>query len=342
MIYQEKNAQKPGFHVFKIRAALFEAGKLIASQLLFLEPINVLVTFADFCPDDEDQDCDDGERKTRKGFIISQPAQKLGTGQVEPVLLYPQALMKQMDLEHDTPLEHYDIVIEFNANIDWYFSGDTAVDENSKSFNFFELIAAHELTHGLGFASGLTEYKTSDGNSIPFLAPEFVESMYLGFGTNSMAPINVFDTLIFGKNSLLEFGQRINKLGQKKMSQPDYLKEMQQDSDVLSAASELYQMVRGAKLEFRFPDGATAPVFTQADGKFLKGTSLSHFSNELNTTSDYLMTPYTEDGVASNERLQKYRERSIYGPLTLKVMEAIGYPTVRNPEIIKLRGFVMP
>ena len=98
-------------------------------------------------------------------------------------------------------------------------------------------------------------------------------------------------------------------------------------------------MVTMDSLKFKFDDGSFAPVFTNDEanqGRFVSGTSLSHFASKMDTSDDFLMTSYSVSGLTSSRVLQDLGNKPIYGPYTLKVMKAIGYATKDNPTMSQL------
>lgn len=60
---------------------------------------------------------------------------------------------------------------EFNADANWYFRQDGSSITAQQTD--LEYVAAHELTHGLGFGSGLLQYRAVFGNFVQdgYLAP---------------------------------------------------------------------------------------------------------------------------------------------------------------------------
>ena len=93
-------------------------------------------------------------------------------------------------------------------------------------------------------------------------------------------------------------------------------------------------MVLNENLYLHFSDGTVTPIFSVLpdEKQFILGNSLSHFVNSQKGTADFLMTSYSlADGELSDKG-----QTSIYGPWTLKTMEALGYATKRKPQIIKL------
>jgi len=81
--------------------------------------------------------------------------------------LYPQALVKQLQLPNHYEFNDYDISAEFNSdNSRFWFRGDREIGEEQVDL---ELLIIHELLHGLGFASSWDDY-FNDGILTPLLS----------------------------------------------------------------------------------------------------------------------------------------------------------------------------
>jgi hypothetical protein len=71
---------------------------------------------------------------------------------------------------------------------------------------------------------------------------------------------------------------------------------------------------------------------------FEQGTSLVHVDIRSNTTADFLMIPYvgTLVGKSLKQIMDGAQSTEIYGPQILNILETIGWPSKRHPELQKI------
>lgn len=101
----------------RARRAFDHAGVLISQAIAFKTPVTVNATFIPFCQ---------GLGECSKGHLVtlggSYPARTVALTQSDGVVrLYPQALVKQMDIQSHPSYGPYDIVSLFNAEAPFWF-----------------------------------------------------------------------------------------------------------------------------------------------------------------------------------------------------------------------------
>ncbi|CAI2170440.1 5134_t:CDS:2 [Funneliformis geosporum] len=139
----------------KAKSSFEEAGRIITSTLILNSPIIINATF---------RNMEDPEVLGAAAPLRLMPM-KDDDG-IER--LYPQALVKQFQLNSHPEFAPFDIIADFNSLVPYWFEGDPPITK--KQIGFLELII-HELIHGLGFTSAWDDYF----NEIPEAAtPEII------------------------------------------------------------------------------------------------------------------------------------------------------------------------
>jgi hypothetical protein len=101
----------------RARQAFERAGDIISQAITFTTPIMVNATYVPFCH--TLQECPKGNIVTLGG---SYPARTMALAKEDGIFrLYPQALVKQMELDPPPAFAKYDIVSLFNAEAPFWF-----------------------------------------------------------------------------------------------------------------------------------------------------------------------------------------------------------------------------
>ena len=104
----------------------------------------------------------------------------------------------------------------------------------------------------------------------------------------------------------------------------------QRDKAAYLAAERLYHLLQG-------------PIYAKfSDNTFLQiartGTQISVYGNSTYSGEEFLMSvPIRGSNCSLGTLMKKNGMESIYGPMTLKVLEEIGWPTRRNPKPLNLK-----
>ena len=174
----------------------------------------------------------------------------------------------------------------------------------------------HELTHGLGFRSALRR-----NNNENYMTTSHVRSLITG-GERKL-PINKYDTLIHsGSDSIGELG-RVFETRNKPRKLSEFLAKIQR----------LYEIAINAGAVYVFPDGTNASVYT-IENEYKGGSSLQHLARDYITSSDFLMNPKVLKGETLNSMMLKSNSTLVYGPITLKILQEIGWSTYNEPSLV--------
>ncbi|KAI8910271.1 hypothetical protein EDD86DRAFT_190160 [Gorgonomyces haynaldii] len=328
----------------KAQAALQRAGKRIASQIQISQPININFTFHSFCPTSAFCTTRLGQARASSYFVAKDTDGSYVT--------YPSALLKQLKPDKTPNYPRFDIVGEFNAQWPWKFSpsdpdpkpliitGDTGERITLNYFDF-EFVAAHEITHGLGFYSSMLYYSDAIGPQVlkGWIAPlPFFSDNGSSDNVNDDAipgkfqPGTVYDKYIVSKDgsTFADLLKTITSYKPGKTSFSNFVLSFQKTAAPFTAARKAYDIVTAGDGTLFFKAG-DQQLPLSATTKFVSGSSISHVRQSSNTTANFLMTPALADNVTLDSFITKYNSEGIYGPGILKIMNTIGYPLVNDP-----------
>ncbi|KXN70829.1 hypothetical protein CONCODRAFT_6533 [Conidiobolus coronatus NRRL 28638] len=307
----------------KVRDA-FNKAKLILEDIIeFKEPIIIDAKFRSEC--EGRIECI--EEEEREGLILgaATPGGFVSLVDKDGVnRLFPKALAKQLDLDGPLYLDSgdFDILAEFNSDADWWFDGDAKM--TSSQYDFFSTIA-HELIHGLGFASSLNTYLDSDPSIIsPCMLEKFDsdgETIFLPF---------VLDRLIVtskDKKSIESLFTDYTKLSIKNSNNNEGKVKQHLKKSVSSTIEKFSNLTTTPEsLSLLLANGETLVLNTK-DSPFMPGTSVSHVADSKYTgTIEYLMVSRFKGGdvfqlIDDNPDWDTYP----YGPHLVEVLGEIGY-----------------
>ena len=342
---------------FKLTSqTLHNLGAMIAQEILLFQPITINVKFAQL-PDTQ-----------LSKIMAAEPnnAQKRLGNLVGQMFSYPSALVKQTYQIRRLPVEarrHVysylpsDISITFNALKSWHGHQGVNLERFPQSLSF-ELIAAQEITKGLGFMVNtrniLFPPSFTSQPSLNFMLPPpperdlsirvppvyFNQSGWSYLGNISpfesliyeVPPKNIFQTigLISNNYSVAEISKPFSKFQPARKSITEYEADLLNNRLFYDTGFQLRQVYAGLKekpLQIHLKDGTVMNMIneTYLDPKYF-------------STSEFLMTAQvrTAYGLTLREKLQSLGMDSIYGPNTLKVLEEIGYMTRRKSQRLQL------
>ena len=239
---------------------------------------------------------------------------------------YPQALLKQAERGPGFPkFAEYDMVIQFSLYSEWYFN-DGESEITSKLVDF-ELVAIHEITHGLGFQSGLYNYQNDLNRPIPYLAT------YIGQTTSKRRlfyPIGPFESLIPRFSELIGIISDFKPAGS---NAQECLHSLESNQTVLQAAQELYRLATSESLSIPLGNNDLFPLHSPK--LFDRSTSLTHAHISMRDKVDFIMVPAAIYGLSIDYALNKLP--SIYGPATTEIFKMLGYSTKDKIQTLKLQ-----
>ncbi|CAG8459004.1 6260_t:CDS:2 [Racocetra fulgida] len=252
----------------KAQDAFNSVGKRIASVLKLNTVIKVNATFTDFCK--TLNECSNGN-----GLVLA-PARSIPIEDDDNVTrLYPQALVKQMNLKNRPQY------------------GDGKIKQGQ---NDFEYIVTHEFIHGLGFGSSWRNYFSAD-----ILTPLPVTSgqRLSGFVESK------FDRYMFVKQNgtfvpMTSLTKQFNSLF---TNSSISLNQFANSSQFLLSQ----QLFTSASTQFsmQFVTSSKDQVFLETGLKpFQEGSSISHVDKSFMQNGDFLMTFAAKDGVTLDDFAQ--------------------------------------
>ncbi|ORX41721.1 hypothetical protein BCR36DRAFT_363837 [Piromyces finnis] len=345
-----KNAEK----------AFKKAADTISNILyIYSGPILINATLTSFCelahPDGSACNADD---PTRRKLGQAYPYSSFPVKAVDPidgdtdVYLYPQALLRQLDIQSDYPdFNQYDITAEFNSDVNWYFEEDEddSIDDDQHDFLY---VAIHELIHGLGFISS---WRTLLDMDFHYLTPRAKQ----GIAKNEDIVLGWYQMQILDKYiSLNKTGMYLREMGKKIMSYGNSGDMVKQNvwlegfhkSESGQAAQEVYDIATSGKNVFSIMsiDNELITYLQTIKNTFIAGICMGHLDNDEYTNKpDFLLRPYVPKGEDVNDLIEKgsfsylnEEEKSrkelwyktAFGPHLISIMETIGWPTKYHPE----------
>jgi len=167
-----------------------EGAYYIAQALEFYQAVNVNVTIFPFCAYMQEAGCDSIMGITYPPTFVSLSESK----ESEP-FLYPQALVKQLDVDSNIEYDPIDFLIYLNSS----YRPSSSQDNRS-------LIAAHEILHGMGFFHQINPISVYINNyrnyfrndfALPPIKYDETESTVIYDG---WTPFSIFDKFIVNTN----------------------------------------------------------------------------------------------------------------------------------------------
>ena len=302
------------------KSALESTGHLIASDIKFRKPINVYVSFS---------------RSTifKPSICVKStaiyPAIKVGESKE---LSYPQSLLKQSYVPNEVVYKAFDMVMEIQPSRFWNFNV-TATEVGMIKFDFacicsINLVAAaRELTRGLGFGSKLIQV---DKGLLGTQMNEFPVIDGNGNLTRIIQRPFIFDSLLY--SGMQSIGLLANNYSSYQcpanLDREHFLDLLKSGPSITS--KEMFNVMTSKTLESRGARGAvllmkTCPGYQR----------VSDLADNYWDSAEFLMTAKPPRGITLREKVGLEGIYSIYGPSTLEVLEAIGYATELNPQMLE-------
>ncbi|KAI0240181.1 hypothetical protein L0F63_000616, partial [Massospora cicadina] len=186
---------------------------------------------------------------------------------------FPQALYKEKGfVGWDDSLKEFDILIDMNSDIKYHFLTNSKEDKRTDEVSFAESLM-HEINHGLGFASSISDY----GYGFPTPAP-------------SNEAIPVFYEFYFDKFLYVRETQLIKYT--------NYLNYYFQHHPRLSKSTDSLSRVKALKNFYKISSTPGILKFLTLNGRRItldttntspKGASVSHLDDNYTNTRDFMM-----------------------------------------------------
>ncbi|CAG8791165.1 2533_t:CDS:2, partial [Cetraspora pellucida] len=324
----------------KVQRAFTSAGQILSDAIIFTQTVRINATFTDIC-------AVYGLCKTSsqglEGRIIgaAAPARSMiidDGGSVNR--FYPQALVKQKNIQNHPEFGPDDIIAIFNSNNMSYWFEEDGVDIKSDQLDFL-MIILHELIHGLGFISSFNDHSIlfygsdifSTAASIQALTPYIVED------SNTYHFVEaIFDKYMYE----LPTGPRVSNItaqmdvfGNTQYLTPESFLQTFLLSPQGQYATQLYLRATTPNSLGFLPDNTNlndAIILETSLVPYSTGSSISHFSYKTySNTSDFLMRFAAERGISLKQNILKGGNYS-YGPIGPKLrafLQTLGY-TIRD------------
>lgn len=191
-------------------------------------------------------------------------------------------------------------------------------------------MALQKLLAGLGFQSSLIDYKAELNLPTPFIAPAILETFS---GYSFFSPPSAYDAMIYhNQDRLLPTISRISSQPKRRMAKEQYLQMALRDENLSRLNSSLHRMTTDTTgLAIRIP--GQSPLYLQTSNEF-NSTSLSFIRQSYISSQEFIMCPNPKRGFQIHQHFENLNMiYDVFGPLTMGVMESIGYPTARKPLI---------
>ncbi|KAJ3323407.1 hypothetical protein HDV06_001927 [Boothiomyces sp. JEL0866] len=327
-----------------VQNSFVSAGNRIAQQLKLTSNVLVQVQFHSFCQAmNQGSNCDEVNniigRATPAAYF---PGRTAGSDWY----YYPQALVKQMNLNQNLNFAAVDIFAEFNSDFDFYFK-DQGVPIKANQSDF-EFVICHEMTHGLGFESNLAQYSSYyDGNAFhvtsnnDYIAPlPFAQGNSLSSATASaLAPLSIWDSFVRSANaSFADLGRAVTSFKQNNVPLSQFITNFETSGDPYNAAHQMMQLISSGPNQIFFETNSKMSVQLFSISSYRQGSTLVHVNESMSNTADFLMIPVMKPllGQSLDNIISKANSKGIYGPGILGIMSTIGWPTYDTPQISNL------
>ncbi|KAI8878673.1 hypothetical protein K501DRAFT_151978, partial [Backusella circina FSU 941] len=323
----------------KAKRSFEKAAQIISSVVLFKEPVRVNATLMSFCQ--MGSECNKG-MMTLGGSSPTRSIPLINTDGLSR--LHPQALVKQFDLSDHPSYFPYDIISVFNADAPfWFEEDDVAIKSNQADFAF---VILHEFMHGLGFFSGWNQYLSTGAitpDPSPFLANQFimlVNPISNALHTNQFvesAMDRLIHILFYDENnditetrSLSSITKQLNRI------QANNVTELLESPDFYPALEMNTISTEAYSLGVILPSEENEVILLETGLKpFQPGSSISHVAYEEYThKQDFLMRYMQDRGMTLDDAVKRGGGDGPIGPLLLRILEEIGYSTIKKPNNI--------
>lgn len=329
----------------KAKMAFENAATIVTNTFDLKEPVTVNATFAQLCG--TFIACQDGQPKP---LGAAGPARLIPlTDDDGAVRLFPQALVKQLQLSQHPEFSEFDISAGFNSdNSIFWFRGDPEIGKDQVDF---ELVLVHEFLHGLGFGISWDDYLNQDNPTILTPTPSFFVSDpdpdndgTINFTGFQEYVLDKFLVLTKDNSSLVLITDKLNQFAKLKTNftdEKEFVSEFSKSPQFIEAKEMFNNGVSEGSVAFRFPDDNDNVLIETGLVPFRPGSSFVHLDfNSLSNTTDFLMRfkaprqVILDDLTSINGNDPDYTNP--IGPKTIRMFQTIGYTFKDNPGSFKI------
>ncbi|ORX78912.1 hypothetical protein BCR32DRAFT_328336 [Anaeromyces robustus] len=345
-----KSDDSPEKEIYK--KALLRSGEEISKALEIKNTINIDVYIEDFCKTLRSTACFSLVGMTYSPIYI---ALKDSSSPNEREYAYPQALVKQLNLDKEVDFSDHDLIIYLNTHM--------------AKEDFSEIITTHEIIHGLGFMGngvvigksiGIPNIKEELFSPYVYYDVENVAENKINYNMLGFLPFTVFEKNIvaiedrdnylyrtgfdeFFDNSvnITSYSLDFNSSSEEQFSVLSKIySEIYKDNKSLNKYRKItkYYFTHNS-IGFKCSDGEVVKLQTFND-VYLSSSSGNHmavpfkcealntcYSNDINEyDNDYLMYYNFPIQFKSSEMLKKFKnEYGFIGPKLLKILTTMGW-----------------
>jgi len=311
----------------KVKIAFTNAAVTILNTFEFKEAIFVKANFKNLC----------NNASTCNILGSAGPTKLISlTDEDEKTRLYPQALVKQLQLSNHYEFLEYDILAEFNSGFSkFWFRGDAEINDEQVDF---ELVLIHELLHGLGFITSWDDYLNYDNLGVLTPIPSFLiqdidgkhgSIKFTGFQEFAMDKYLVFTN---DNSSLGTITDLLNQFSTNKtefINKKEFAIDFANSPQFIEAKKMFNLSTMSGMISFNNPIENLNILMETSLVPFLPGSTFSHLdNNSVSNTSDFLMKFKIPHNITLDDITSKYTNP--IGPKTIKMLKSIGYVQVFN------------
>ncbi|KAL3898114.1 MAG: hypothetical protein SGCHY_002957 [Lobulomycetales sp.] len=323
------------------QAGFISAANRISQVIAFPQTVRVKATFRSFCNGTANREncelADTLGQASPAAYFSARPEKER-----EAWYFYPQALIKQV--MHDVQLVYneHDIIAEFNADFNFWFSNDGVPIESGQTD--FEFVVSHEFTHGLGFDTAWTQWGSlfpSVASTRNYLAPlPFVSGSSISTATvPNWQPLTIFDrfTQDSARKRLIDWARDIYSYENLGSLFTDFVSGFEKSGDPFTAAQDVLRLVTGGsgKLYLQTETENSPRITLQTGAVFRPGSSIAHMDlSQYLDSSDFLMIPAVQNltGMSLDDIIASHvapgGPQVIYGEKTMALLTSMGYTRI--------------
>jgi len=325
-----------------------EGAYYVAQALEFYNPVNVNVTIFPFCSFINDKN----NCKSIMGITYPPLFVPLKQENDEEPFLYPQALVKQLDIDSEIQYEEMDFLVYLNS--DYY--PDPSQDNRA-------LIAAHEILHGLGFFHQINPVSVYINNYSNYFENDFAlppidyEESDTTIRYKGWTPFSIFDKFLVGtgnptvflykkllkyKTHDINFEISINRPTTKQYN--DFMqtfRSLENDEEANVGGVEVARLFSTLNaVGFHTKDGEVVELQT-FDGSYESASSISHTNvpfacknsstcnvSNASITQNYLMYFTVISRASTSKLIKTFKNKSkheLIGDDIVKIMCTLGW-----------------
>ncbi|KAL1916975.1 uncharacterized protein VTP21DRAFT_5172 [Calcarisporiella thermophila] len=326
----------------KARRSFERTGEAYTSVLNLKAPVIINATFTRFCKaiPDIDPGCSTESSSYLAGAATSTRSVLLEDDD-RIQRLYPQALVKQFQLNPQPHLSTFDILAIFNSEIDWHFLDDGELQPNETK-TIFDLVVVHEIMHGLGFTGNWEEPENMEVLiPIGMYAPDEIASYRQSFDFFIESAFDRYMFLPLKNHATTQYTQQLNTAVRKYLpeigrSPERFIKDLKELPEFEPAREMMNFTTTPDAIAFLPYNGNASSdlIYLETElNPYSPGSSIYHTSyNRYVNTTEGLMA-WRADWRRNNPLIRNTmlnEGRAFISPSLQRIMASIGWDTAGN------------